>query len=217
MGEHNGDLMVSLQYYPNPWKSAGTEYTQHVVAAASTLFCSATDPCDTSSAPTESSVDKSQPKTLNSSEYPGLRGTVDRARPQIRRAPSSQSIQLVKSSAGVSRVSAMINGIRSVSFVLDSGASEVSIPVDLYDELAAAGTVRSADVIGAGEYVLANGTTEKKPIIRIHSIKVGDFVLSDVAASVGRRSSPPLLGQSFLGRFRSWRVDNNRGSLLLVK
>jgi hypothetical protein len=40
-------------------------------------------------------------------------------------------------------------------------------------------------------------------------------VLENVTASVTAAAGDPLLGQSFLHRFRSWSIDNARGLLVL--
>ena len=39
--------------------------------------------------------------------------------------------------------------------------------------------------------------------------------MSNVTASIGRPGSPPLLGQSFLSKFASWTLDNERNVLVL--
>ena len=44
---------------------------------------------------------------------------------------------------------------------------------------------------------------------------VGGQTVSNVTASIGRPGSPPLLGQSFLSKFASWTLDNERNVLVL--
>ena len=44
---------------------------------------------------------------------------------------------------------------------------------------------------------------------------VGGQTVSNVTASIGRSGSPPLLGQSFLSKFASWTLDNERNLLVL--
>jgi len=46
-------------------------------------------------------------------------------------------------------------------------------------------------------------------------LKVGDIVLENVVGSVGSSNSSLLLGQSFLGRFKSWSIDNAKHELVL--
>ena len=49
---------------------------------------------------------------------------------------------------------------------------------------------------------------------RIRLLRVGDR-LENVTAGTTSASGEPLLGQSFLSRFRSWSIDNRRGVLVL--
>jgi hypothetical protein len=49
----------------------------------------------------------------------------------------------------------------------------------------------------------------------ICSLKVGNATLENVAASIAPVTGSLLLGQSFLGRFDSWSLDNTRHALIL--
>jgi predicted aspartyl protease len=60
-----------------------------------------------------------------------------------------------------------------------------------------------------------DGTEVPSPRFRIRSLKVGNTTLENVSASVASGKADILLGQSFLGRFKSWSVDNDRHVLIL--
>ena len=49
----------------------------------------------------------------------------------------------------------------------------------------------------------------------IRSLKVGDKVLENVNGSVASVQGSPLLGQTFLSRFKSWSIDNTKHALVL--
>ena len=49
----------------------------------------------------------------------------------------------------------------------------------------------------------------------IRSLRVGDKVLENVTGSVAPVAGGLLLGQSFLTRFKSWSIDNQRQALVL--
>jgi len=51
--------------------------------------------------------------------------------------------------------------------------------------------------------------------LTISSLKVGDKVIENVNATVVPLEGQLLLGQSFLGRFKSWSLDNAKHVLLL--
>jgi DNA invertase Pin-like site-specific DNA recombinase len=69
--------------------------------------------------------------------------------------------------------------------------------------------------LGERTYVLADGSKVPSQTFRIRSLKVGNQVLENVNGSIASVNGSLLLGQSFLGRFRSWSVDNSRHALLL--
>ena len=77
------------------------------------------------------------------------------------------------------------------------------------------GTLKKTDFLGEKTYVLADGSKVPSQTFRIRSLKVGNKVIKDVNGSVVFREGSLLLGQSFLGRFKSWSVDNTKHALLL--
>ncbi len=109
----------------------------------------------------------------------------------------------------------LINNAITLSFVVDSGAADVSIPRDVFSTLIRSGTISEADVIGQQNYRLADGSTSVGITFRIRVLKVGNRELENVTGSVAPETGTLLLGQSFLSRFNSWSIDNNRHVLLL--
>jgi hypothetical protein len=53
------------------------------------------------------------------------------------------------------------------------------------------------------------------PTFRIRTLKVGDRIIENVIGAVADIKGSLLLGQSFLGKFNSWSIDNGRQVLLL--
>ena len=121
----------------------------------------------------------------------------------------------LKRMGGVLVLPALVNETATVNFVLDSGAADVTLPEETIQALVRAGTIGSFDYIGSDTYQLADGSTVVSRTVRLHSIKVGNRVLENVKASIARGNAPPLLGQSFLGRFKGWSIDNGRQMLVL--
>ena len=108
-----------------------------------------------------------------------------------------------------------INTSIQLNFLIDSGASDVTIPADVVLTLMRLGTIASDDFLGRRTYQLADGSTVPSTIFRIKSLKVGDITLQNVVGSVASVQGGLLLGQSFLSHFRSWSIDNNRRILTL--
>ncbi len=116
---------------------------------------------------------------------------------------------------GILVVPATINDAVQLPFIVDSGASDVSISADVVTALVQSGTISQDDFIGKRNYRLADGSTVPYATFRIRSLRVGDKVLQDVIGSVAPGTGGFLLGQSFLSRFRSWSIDNERMLLVL--
>jgi clan AA aspartic protease (TIGR02281 family) len=129
-------------------------------------------------------------------------------------AQGRTEVALVQS-GGTFQVPVTINGALRLAFVIDSGASAVSIPADVVLTLLRTGTLRDADFLGRQTYVTATGATFSSRTFRIRSLKVGDRLLEDVTGSIAPAAGDLLLGQSFLRRFQSWSIDNGRGVSVL--
>ena len=121
----------------------------------------------------------------------------------------------MKKEGGTYVVPVIINNAITLDFMVDSGAADVSVPEDVVSTLLRTGTIRDTDFIGEKTYVLADGSRVKSKTFRIRSLKVGDRVLENVTGSVADKKGTLLLGQSFLGRFKSWSIDNSRHVLVL--
>jgi aspartyl protease family protein len=116
---------------------------------------------------------------------------------------------------GTFHVPVIINGSIRLPFIIDSGASDVTIPDDVMLTLIRSGTISDDDFLGKQTYKLADGSTVSSTTFRIRSLRVGDRVLENVTAGTTSVSGELLLGQSFLRHFRSWSIDNARGVLVL--
>jgi predicted aspartyl protease len=129
-------------------------------------------------------------------------------------APTNE-VRLEKQ-GGTYTVPVVINGAIKLNFILDSGASDVLIPADVFLTLTRTGTVKPSDFLGSQTYSLADGSKLKGARFLIRELRVGSQVATDVVASVGPVSGDLLLGLSFLSRFGSVTLDNNRHILLLA-
>jgi clan AA aspartic protease (TIGR02281 family) len=121
----------------------------------------------------------------------------------------------MKTDGGVFVVPVQINGAMTLDFAIDSGATDVSVPDDVFSTLKRTGTIKESDFIGQRTYVLADGTKSQSTTFRIRSLKVGDVVVENVTGGVAPSQGSLLLGQSFLSRFKSWSIDNATHELLL--
>jgi tetratricopeptide (TPR) repeat protein len=128
---------------------------------------------------------------------------------------ASEEIVKMEQVGGVFVVPVRFNEVITLNAIVDSGASDVSIPADLVLTLMRANTVTSADFLGQQTYVLADGSKVPARQFRIRSLRVGNKTIQDVIATVASVNADILLGQSFLSKFKSWSVDNEKHALVL--
>jgi predicted aspartyl protease len=102
-----------------------------------------------------------------------------------------------------------------LNFVVDSGAADVSVPADVVSALMRTGAIKPSDFLGTQTYRLADGSVAPSATFRIRSLTVGETTLENVTGTVALYEGGLLLGQSFLGRFKSWSIDNTRHVLVL--
>jgi clan AA aspartic protease (TIGR02281 family) len=128
---------------------------------------------------------------------------------------TSQAKVQLKLNDDVLVVPVEINGAMTLDFMIDSGASDVTIPADVFSTLKRTGTINESDVAGRRTYVLADGSRAESAFFTIKSLRIQNIILNDVTGSVGPSQGPLLLGQSFLQRFKSWSIDNTKRELVL--
>src|SRR2546426_6115000 len=126
----------------------------------------------------------------------------------------AEDIPLIKS-GGVYELPVEVNGVITLNFILDTGASEVNIPADVALTLYRTGTIRDADFLPGQTYTLADGSLLKSARFVLRSLKIGQRRIDNVAASVGDVSGPLLLGQSFLEELGAWGIDGQKQVLVL--
>lgn len=106
-----------------------------------------------------------------------------------------------------------INGTVTIPFIVDTGASETTIPPYVFLTLIKNGTITVSDSLPSKTFLLANGTKEVNMRVRLKSIKIGNTVIKNVEASVSNSlNAPLLLGQNVLSKLHRIEIDykNNK-------
>ncbi|MDP1814572.1 MAG: retropepsin-like aspartic protease [Leadbetterella sp.] len=117
---------------------------------------------------------------------------------------------------GVYSLPVNLNNVMKLDFILDLGASDVSLSPDVFLVLYRAGTIKETDFIGTETYRFADGSTAKSNVFNLSTIKIGDIELKNVRASISNNiNSPLLLGQSALKKFSSYKIDNQNNKLII--
>jgi hypothetical protein len=130
-------------------------------------------------------------------------------------AAADQETIAMEKSGGVYIVSIRLNDIITLNAIVDSGASDLSMPADVVSTLIRTKTIMDEDFLGQQTYMLADGSKVPSPQLRIRSLRVGNKTIENVVASIVSAKGEILLGQSFLTKFKSWSVDNEQHTLVL--
>jgi len=138
-----------------------------------------------------------------------------RSLPSAQDTKSTSFMIAMENVGGVYLVPIRINDTITLDAIVDSGASDVSMPADVVLTLMRSKTISSADFMGTQTYTLADGSKVPSQRFQIKSLKVGDKILENVMASIVPATAQILLGQSFLSRFSSWSIDNEKHALIL--
>jgi len=136
--------------------------------------------------------------------------------PPMRAQPDVLATEIpMRKHDGTFLVPALLNNTLTVNFMIDSGASDVSVSPAVVEKLLRSGTLDRSDFRGKQTYRLADGSSVTNDTFRLRVLKVGDREIRDVFCSVSTDDGGLLLGQTFLQRFRSWSIDNQRQVLVL--
>jgi clan AA aspartic protease (TIGR02281 family) len=120
----------------------------------------------------------------------------------------------MKREDGLFVVPVVVDDRITLGFIIDSGATDVTIPADVVSTLIRAGSISPSDYLGETESQLADGSTSVSKEIRIQSLRIGSVEVRNVTAMVVPGAGSLLLGQSFLARLPSWSIDNQRHLLV---
>jgi aspartyl protease family protein len=100
---------------------------------------------------------------------------------------------------------AWVNGT-PIRFLIDTGASAIVLSPEDARRLG----FHPAELDFSQRFGTANGVVRGAPV-RLREVRIGQFALRDVPASVNERPlGISLLGMSFLGRLRGYMVENDR-------
>lgn len=117
---------------------------------------------------------------------------------------------------GVTTVKCSINGL-PLTFVFDTGASDVTISQTEASFMYKNGYLSKKDIVGNSAYMTADGAISIGTNVILQKINFGGLELKAVRASVvGNQKAPLLLGQSVLQRLGKIEIDNQRQVLKIT-
>ena len=126
-------------------------------------------------------------------------------------------IYMTKREGGTYEIPCKVNGL-DLKFILDTGASDVSISLTEALFMLKNGYLEKSDITGTQNYSNANGEIAEGTTITIKKLEFGGFTLSNVEASiVNNLRAPLLLGQSAISRLGKIEIDPKNGTLTIIK
>ena len=115
-------------------------------------------------------------------------------------------------SSGTYLVLCEVNGLR-LSFIFDSGASDVSISLTEASFMLKNGYLSTSDIIDIQKYQIANGQLAEGYVINIRELKIGNQTLNNVRGSIVKSlNSPLLLGMTAIKKL-GFKFDPVKGVL----
>ena len=122
---------------------------------------------------------------------------------------SQEEIKLNKESSGLYTIPCEVNGLK-LRFILDTGASDVSISLMEASFMYKNGYLEDDDFLGTAKTLIASGEVQENYVVNLKRIRVGTKVLNDIkAVIVNGLSAPLLLGQTVLSRLGEWSIRGN--------
>lgn len=148
------------------------------------------------------------------SEYMEAAGNPEEYKTSEKEKHTSE-IQMKKMYSGVYEVDCSVNGL-PLKFILDTGASTVSISSVEATFMLKNGYLKEKDIKGKNYYSTATGEIREGTVINLLEVRVGDALLKNIEASVTHNQQAPLLlGQSVLERFGLVTIDNINSKLVI--
>lgn len=128
---------------------------------------------------------------------------------------NNQNVQLTKI-GGVYHLPVTIGNLTK-NFILDSGASDVLISQEIEKNLIVNKKITKSNYLSPSLYKIADGSIIECRRLLLPEIKIGNYIVKNVIASINSNGNMLLLGKSFLDKFQSWTIDNNKQILKLEK
>lgn len=124
-------------------------------------------------------------------------------------------IPLKKMLSGIYKMPCSVNGL-SLDFILDTGASTVSISLVEASFMHKNGYLKTEDLKGKEYFSTATGEIHEGAVIRLREVKIGEAVLENIDATVVKNQQAPLLlGQNILEKFGTITIDNINSKLVI--
>ena len=129
----------------------------------------------------------------------------------------SQTVVKMKRVGGVSVIPCKVNGL-NLSFVFDTGASDVSISMTEAAFMLKNDYLDKEDFLDSQNYLDANGNITEGIGLRLREIEISGLKLYNIKASIVKNiKAPLLLGQTAISRLGIIQLDFQTNTLTILK
>jgi clan AA aspartic protease (TIGR02281 family) len=135
---------------------------------------------------------------------------------QLQISGYSQTVIKMKREGGVSIIPCKVNGL-NLSFIFDTGASDVTISLVEASFMLKNGYLDKKDIIGSSKYSDATGNISEGIVINLKEIEICGLKLYNVRAAIVKEiDAPLLLGQSALSKLGKIQFDLVNNTLTII-
>lgn len=121
-----------------------------------------------------------------------------------------QTVITLERSGGILKIPCVINGLK-INMVFDTGASYVTISMEMARELYLKGKLKDEDFLGIGKSCVANGNIIDHLEINLKTICIGSYTLKNTRAIIiSGQNAPLLLGLSAISKLGKITLDGNK-------
>lgn len=125
-----------------------------------------------------------------------------------------QNFIKMKKENGVYTIPCEVNGLK-LKFIFDTGASDVCISLSEALFMLKNGYLSESDIVGQGDYKIADGSIVEGTVIILRNIKIGEKQLNNVRSTIIHSlSAPLLLGQSAISQIGKFSIDYSNEYLI---
>jgi uncharacterized protein (TIGR02145 family) len=135
---------------------------------------------------------------------------------QLQISGHAQTVIKMKREGGVSIIPCKVNGL-NLSFIFDTGASDVTISLVEASFMLKNGYLDKKDILGSSNYSDATGNISEGIIINLKEIEICGLKLYNVRAAIVKEiDAPLLLGQSALSKLGKIQLDFVNNTLTII-
>lgn len=126
------------------------------------------------------------------------------------------TIPLKSKGSGTYEITCKINDL-ALNLIFDTGASDISISQTEVQFMLKNNYLSYNDIIGTKRYMDANGDIEVGTTVIFKTVNFGGLILHNVKAAVVHNKNAPLLfGQSALGKYGKFTIDNIKKTITIT-